>query len=295
MNISFLLSFVNIKDINKELYDIRYFPFNNTKLSTNELNYLIWNNFSSLFNDKSFITMDDLVYTAGIEKQSLINLFRLITSKNFIDYNNFSEFLNRVHNNDYLQLITNIPQDNLSTPSDWSSIGSDYESDDSIINIEENVTLNIEETIENPISPKPIIKPTPLIIPNNDLHNKTSNLTVSPKIPTSSKQLTNHLSPISEQHISEQHISELPFNHFIKEPSSPKTISTQPNPVKFYDPNSIPKPKPQPKPKSRYHFCHFEYSSEKQHSWYIECLLYVQHWFKTQKYIRVPDWVKKYF
>ena len=34
---------------------------------------------------------------------------------------------------------------------------------------------------------------------------------------------------------------------------------------------------------------------EKQHSWYIECLLYVQHWFKTQKYIRVPDWIKKYF
>ena len=292
MNLSFLLSFVNIKDINEELYDIRYFPFNSTKLSTNELNYLIWNNFSSLFNDKSFITMDDLVYTAGIDEDSLINLFRLITSKNFIDYNNFSKFLNRVHNDDYLQLITTIPKDNLSTPSDWSSIGSDYDSDDSIINIEDNITITVQETIENPISPKPIVRPIPLNVPKNNLYNKTSNLAIaiSPKIHTSSKQLTNRLSPISEQHI-----SELPFNHFIKKPSSPETISTQPNPVKFYDPNSIPKPKPQPKPQSRYHFFNFEYSSERQHSWYIECFLYVQHWFKRQKYIRVPDWVKKYF
>lgn len=285
MNLSFLLSFVNIKDISEDLYDIRYFPFNNTKLSTNELNYLIWNNFSSLFNDKSFITMDDLVYTAGLDKDSLINLFRLITSKNFIDYNNFSEFLNRVHNDDYLQLITTIPKDNLSTPSDWSSIGSDYDSDDSIINIEDNITITIQETIENPISPKPIVRPTPLSVPKN----KTSNLTIAIS-PNISKQLTNSLSPISEQPIPEQ-----PFNHFIKDSSSPKTISTQPNPVKFYDPKSIPKPKPQPKPRTRYHFCHFEYSSERQHAWYIECFLYVQHWFKTQKYIRVPDWVKKYF
>ena len=292
MNITFLLSFINIKNINEDLYDIRYFPFNNTKLSTNELNYLIWNNFSSLFNDKSFITMDDLVYTAGIDEDSLINLFRLITSKNFIDYNNFSKFLNRVHNDDYLQLITTIPKDNLSTPSDWSSIGSDYDSDDSIINIEDNITITVQETIENPISPKPIVRPIPLNVPKNNLYNKTSNLAIaiSPKIHTSSKQLTNRLSPISEQHI-----SELPFNHFIKKPSSPETISTQPNPVKFYDPNSIPKPKPQPKPQSRYHFFNFEYSSERQHSWYIECFLYVQHWFKRQKYIRVPDWVKKYF
>lgn len=267
MNLSFLLSIVNIKDINEELYDIRYFPFNSTKLSTNELNYLIWNNFSGLFNDKSFITMDDLVYTVGLEEQSLINLFRLITSKDFIDYNNFSKFLNRVHTDDYLKLITNIPKDNLSTPSDWSSIGSDYESDDSIINIEENIKIDIKETVENPISPKPII--------NNNLYN--SNVCVSPKKHNTPPRIINHLSPISE------------------EPSSPKTISTQPNPVKFYDPSSIPKPKPQPKPKSRYHFCHFEYTSEREHSWYIECFLYVQQWFKKQKYIRVPDWIKKYF
>ena len=97
--------------------------------------------------------MDDLVYTVGLEKQSLINLFRLITSKDFIDYNNFSQFLNRVHNEDYYQLVTNIPKDNLSTPSDWSSIGSDYESDDSIINIEENVKINIHDTIKNPYLP----------------------------------------------------------------------------------------------------------------------------------------------
>ena len=275
MNLSFLLSFVNIKDINEDLYDIRYFPFNSTKLSTNELNYLIWNNFSSLFNDKSFITLDDLDYTVGLEKQSLINLFRLITSKDFIDYNNFSHFLNRVHNDDYLQLITNIPKDNLSTPSDWSSIGSDYESDDSIIDIKENIKINIQETVENPISPKPIFSPNPLSVPKNNLYDL--NTCVSPKKHKTPPQIINHLSPISE------------------ESSSPKTISTQPNPVKFYDPNSIPKPKPQPKPKSRYHFCHFEYSSERQHSWYIECFLYVQHWFKTQKYIRVPEWVKKYF
>ena len=288
MNLSFLLSFVNITEINEDLYTIRYFPFNNTKLSTNELNYLIWNNFSSLFNDKSFITMDDLVYTVGLEKQSLINLFRLITSKDFIDYNIFSEFLNRVHKEDYLQLITNIPKDNLSTPSDWSSIGSDYESDDSIINIEENVKINIQETVENPISPQPksLIKPK-----INPFDKASINKCVSPKITKSPQQRHNSLSPIPKS----------PVNNSSKNLSSPKTISppktisTQPNPVKFYDPNSIPKPKPQPKPKSRYHFCHFEYSSERQHSWYIECLLYVQHWFKTQKYIRVPDWVKKYF
>lgn len=282
MNISFLLSFVNIKDINEDLYDIRYFSFNNTKLSTDELNYLIWNNFSGLFNDKSFITMDDLVYTVGLEKQSLINLFKLITTKDFIDYNNFSIFLNRVHSEDYLKLITNIPKDNLSTPSDWSSIGSDYESDDSIINIEENIKINIQETIENPISPQPKSLIKPKINPSNKA---TINKCISPKI-TKSPQQT---------HISLTPIPEYPINYSPNTVSSPKPISKQPNQVKFYDPNSIPKPKPQPKPKSRYHFCHFEYSSERQHSWYIECFLYVQHWFKTQKYIRVPDWVKKYF
>ena len=282
MNLSFLLSFVNITEINDDLYTIRYFPFNNTKLSTNELNYLIWNNFSSLFNDKSFITMDDLVYTVGLEKQSLINLFRLITSKDFIDYNIFSEFLNRVHNEDYLQLIANIPKDNLSTPSDWSSIGSDYESDDSIINIEDNVKINIQETVKNPISPQPKSLIKSKINPSDKA---IINKCVSPKITKSPQQKHNSLSPIPES----------PLNYSLNPVSSPKPISTQPNPVKFYDPNSIPKPKSQPKPKSRYHFCHFEYSSEKQHSWYIECFLYVQHWFKTQKYIRVPDWVKKYF
>ena len=278
MNLSFLLSFVNIKDINEDLYDIRYFPFKSTKLSTNELNYVIWNNFSGLFNDKSFITLDDLVYTVGLEKQSLIDFFRLITHKDFIDYNNFSKFLNRVHTEDYLKLITNIPKDNLSTPSDWSSIGSDYESDDSIINIEANIKINIQETIENPISPQPNPLPRPL-------DKTTINKCSSPKITKSPQQTRSSLSPIPES----------PVNYSPNSPPSPKLISTQPNPVKFYDPNSIPKPKSQPKPRSRYHFCHFEYSSERQHSWYIECLLYVQHWFKTQKYIRVPDWVKKYF
>ena len=282
MNLSFLLSFVNITEINDDLYTIRYFPFNNTKLSTNELNYLIWNNFSSLFNDKSFITMDDLVYTVGLEKQSLINLFRLITSKDFIDYNIFSEFLNRVHNEDYLQLIANIPKDNLSTPSDWSSIGSDYESDDSIINIEDNVKINIQETVKNPISPQPKSLIKSKINPSDKA---IINKCVSPKITKSPQQKHNSLSPIPES----------PLNYSPNPVSSSKPISIQPNPVKFYDPNSIPKPKPQPKPRSRYHFCHFEYSSERQHSWYIECFLYVQHWFKTQKYIRVPDWVKKYF
>ena len=277
MNLSFLLSFVNIKDINEDLYDVRYFPFNNTKLSTNELNYLIWNNFSSLFNDKSFITIDDLVYTVGFEKQSLINLFKLITSKNFIDYNIFSNFLNRVHNEDYIQLITNIPKDNLSTPSDWSSIDSDYESDDSIINIEENINIDIQETIENPISPQPLFRPNPVVISNNK--------SFSPKLESSPKQINSHLSSIPEH----------PLNNSSTPISLVKTVSDQPKPVKFYDPNTIPKPKPQPKPRSRYHFCHFEYSSERKHSWYIECFLYMQHWFKTQKYIRVPDWVKKYF
>ena len=89
-----------------------------------------------------------------IVKQSLINLFRLITSKDFIDYINLVS-LNRVHNEDYYQLVTNI-LDNLSTPSDWSSIGSDYESDDSIINIR-NVKINIHDTIKNPISPQPYL------------------------------------------------------------------------------------------------------------------------------------------
>lgn len=293
MNLSFLLTFINIKDINENMYGIRYFSFNNTKLSTNELNYIIWNNFSSIFNDKSFITLDDLTYTSGIDKASLINFFRLITSKNFIDYNNFSEFLNHVHCNDYLKLITNIPNDDLSTPSDWSSIGSDYDSDDSIINIENNITIQIQETINNPISPIPTMRPPPLIIPKN---NKSFTLNLlspskqidpylSPTAKLSPKQIDKHLSPIAK----------------ISSSTSPKnsslnsTISNQPKPVKFYDPNSIPKPKPQPKPKSRYHFCHFEYSSKKQHSWYIECFLYIQQWFKNQNYIRVPEWVKKYF
>ena len=40
--------------------------------------------------------MDDLVYTAGLDKDALSALFRRITVKNFIDYNNFSNFLNRV-------------------------------------------------------------------------------------------------------------------------------------------------------------------------------------------------------
>tara|TARA_A100001015_G_scaffold46982_1_gene51840 strand:- start:4945 stop:5739 length:795 start_codon:yes stop_codon:yes gene_type:complete len=264
MNISFLLTFVNITDINNNLYDLRYFEFNSTKLSTNELNYIIWNNFSSLFNDKSFITMDDIIYTVGIEKESLINLFRLITSKNFIDYNNFSDFLNKVHDHDYIKLIKNIPNDNLSTPSDWSSIGSDYDSDDSIINIEDNIKINIQETIENPISPQPKQSTKSVVsLGNKNTLLNTGDLSID------------KLSP--------------------KTSSTEKIISEQPNPVKFYDPNSIPKPKPRSKPKSRYHFCQFEYSSEKQHSWYIECFLYIHNWFTTQKYIGVPNWIKKYF
>lgn len=293
MNLSFLLSFVNIKDINTDIYDIRHFPFNSTVLSTNELNYLIWSNFSSLFNDKSFITMDDLVYTVGMDKDTLTGLFRLITSKDFIDYNNFSDFLNRVHNEDYLQLISNIPKDTLSTPSDWSSIGSDCESDDSIINIEENITIQVKETIQNPISPPPKQF-------TNTLHNQhtISNGCKSPKLLPTQVHTNKVLSPVLESPTS---LSPLRARSPVKSPSRspsrspPASISTQPNPVKFYDPSAIPKPKPRSKPQSRYHFYNFEYTSNKQHSWYIECFLYVQHWFKTQKYIRVPSWVKKYF
>ena len=182
--------------------------------------------------------------------------------------------------------IINTNTDGLETPpSDWSSIGSDNDSDSSIIELNEH-----EFAFENNID---------IHINENSIQNTKSN-----NSPNNSPIKKNNVE------INNVEVNNLEVNNIIVE--GPKRVSPEieekSSPIKFYDPSSIPKRHFTSPISNKYCNTCYTYNpdyiwntfnethnSSKKYSWYMEYLIKIQEWFKYQTYFKVPDWVKKYF
>lgn len=158
INTDFIYFFINLKPVDGTEYDqtIIYESCNNTCHATGTRNLLFWEALLQLFGSDSSITLKSFVDKFPQLKADIEKLYQLICDGSVILFYDINKYLCSLGLHDYNILMSYLEIDELSTPSDWSSISN---SDDD----EEILAFNLNDPVVSPIhvtSPARFIPPS---------------------------------------------------------------------------------------------------------------------------------------